>query len=240
MRRFSTQLARAQPARDCWLVGVPPAALTLAPPPLGGQPPPCPPTAVATPRASARRRRRRTARGGGTPDRRRVAAFFPSLASTASGGVRSSSLAQWLTWPSRSGRGPRWRSPSSTMRRVGRHEPRLYRLDEEAASYRQGCLNALQDVEDNLAAQTPRSRGRARTTGGRRARTALDVSLSVSRRARRYLPVVVARSTLLSTSGARQSRCPAVRSRSPLIKATGSGSDSRRGGLTGTGVGRQR
>ena len=242
---LETQLARAQTEHAiAVLVGVPPAALTLAPTPLGGEPPAVPaelPSRLLERRPDIAAAERRVAAANaeiGVAS----AAFFPSLALTASGGVRSSSLAQWLTWPSRFwtlGPALAFTIFDGGARRAARTSAYAV-YDEEAASYRQVVLNALQDVEDNLAAQRllalEAERQRQAVAA---AQTALDVSLNQYRAGLvSYLPVATAQSTLLSN----QRTLVSLDARRfdaavQLIKALGGGWDSRREGLAGTGVG---
>ena len=81
------------------------------------------------------------------------AAYFPTLTLGASAGFESSSLADWLKWPSRVwSLGP---SVSETLFDGGLRGATVsqYRAAEEqaAATYRQTVLTAFQQVEDNLA-----------------------------------------------------------------------------------------
>jgi NodT family efflux transporter outer membrane factor (OMF) lipoprotein len=83
-----------------------------------------------------------------------VAAFYPTVTLGASVGFEGSSLAQWLTWPSRFWSvGP---SISETvldggLRRAQTDQTRAA-YDASVATYRQTVLAAFQGVEDNLAA----------------------------------------------------------------------------------------
>jgi NodT family efflux transporter outer membrane factor (OMF) lipoprotein len=81
------------------------------------------------------------------------AAFFPTVTLSASGGVESSSLSQWLTWPMRFWSigmalsetvfdGGFWRAQTDETRAT---------YDANVASYRQTVLTGFQEVEDNLA-----------------------------------------------------------------------------------------
>jgi NodT family efflux transporter outer membrane factor (OMF) lipoprotein len=81
------------------------------------------------------------------------AAYFPTLTLSASGGFDSSTLADWLKWPSRVwSLGPQ---VSETIFDAGLRSATVaqYRAAEEqaAATYRQAALTAFQQVEDNLA-----------------------------------------------------------------------------------------
>jgi NodT family efflux transporter outer membrane factor (OMF) lipoprotein len=82
------------------------------------------------------------------------AAYFPTLTLSASGGFESSSITNWLSWPSRFWSvGP---SLAETIFDAGLRKATVeqYRAqyDETVANYRQTVLTAFQQVEDNLAA----------------------------------------------------------------------------------------
>ncbi len=83
-----------------------------------------------------------------------MAAFYPTLSLTASGGLESTSLAKWFTWPSRFWSvGPQLAETlfdAGRRRGVIREEQAAY--DATVAAYRQTVLAAMQQVEDNLAA----------------------------------------------------------------------------------------
>jgi NodT family efflux transporter outer membrane factor (OMF) lipoprotein len=81
------------------------------------------------------------------------AAYFPTLTLSASGGFESTSLSDWLKWPSRVwSLGP---SVSETIIDGGLRAATVdqYRAAEEQAAdtYRQTVLTAFQQVEDDLA-----------------------------------------------------------------------------------------
>ena len=83
-----------------------------------------------------------------------MAAFYPKLSLTASGGLESSSIAKWFTWPSRFWSvGPQL---AETLfdggRRRGVVVEQRAAYDATVAAYRQTVLTAMQQVEDNLAA----------------------------------------------------------------------------------------
>jgi NodT family efflux transporter outer membrane factor (OMF) lipoprotein len=83
-----------------------------------------------------------------------TAAYFPTLTLSATAGFESSSLSNWLSWPSRYWSvGP---SLSETLFDGGlrRATVQQYRAayDQTVATYRQAVLAAFQQVEDNLAA----------------------------------------------------------------------------------------
>jgi NodT family efflux transporter outer membrane factor (OMF) lipoprotein len=82
------------------------------------------------------------------------AAFFPTVTLSASGGLDTSQLTQWLTWPMRF-----WSIGPAISELVfdggfRRAQPDAVRADYDAnmASYRQTVLTGFQEVEDNLAA----------------------------------------------------------------------------------------
>lgn len=82
------------------------------------------------------------------------AAWYPSLILSAGGGLQSSSLARWLTWPSRFWAvGP---SVSQTLfdggLRGAQNEEVRAAYDASVAAYRHAVLNGFKEVEDNLAA----------------------------------------------------------------------------------------
>ena len=81
------------------------------------------------------------------------AAYFPTILLSASGGFGNSSVANWLTWPSRFWSvGP---SLAETIFDAGLRKATVqqYRAtyDQTVANYRQTVLTAFQQVEDNLA-----------------------------------------------------------------------------------------
>ena len=82
------------------------------------------------------------------------AAFYPSLTLGATGGLESTSIASWFTWPARFfSLGP---TLSQTLfdkgRRAAATEVARAQYDATVASYRQTVLTSFQEVEDNLAA----------------------------------------------------------------------------------------
>lgn len=81
------------------------------------------------------------------------AAYFPTLTLSAAGGFESSSITNWLSWPSRYWSvGP---SLAETIFDAGLRKATVeqYRAqyDETVANYRQTVLAAFQNVEDNLS-----------------------------------------------------------------------------------------
>jgi NodT family efflux transporter outer membrane factor (OMF) lipoprotein len=84
-----------------------------------------------------------------------TAAFYPSFTITAEGGLQSSNIGSWFTWPSRFfSVGP---SASQTIYDAGSRRAYLenYKAQYEAdvASYRETVLTAFQQTEDYLASQ---------------------------------------------------------------------------------------
>jgi NodT family efflux transporter outer membrane factor (OMF) lipoprotein len=82
------------------------------------------------------------------------AAFYPALTLAVTGGLQSTSLINWITWPSRFWSiGP---TLAQTLFDAGKRKAQLASAEAEydatAANYRQTVLTALQQVEDNLAA----------------------------------------------------------------------------------------
>jgi len=82
------------------------------------------------------------------------AAYFPTLTLSATGGFESSSISNWLAWPSRFfSVGP---NLAETLFDAGLRSATVaqYRAayDQTVATYRQTVLAAFQQVEDNLAA----------------------------------------------------------------------------------------
>ncbi len=81
-------------------------------------------------------------------------AFYPTLLLTATGGLQSSSISDWFSWPSRFWSvGP---SLAQTLFDFGRRRAQVHlteaAYDAAVASYRQTVLTAFQEVEDSLSA----------------------------------------------------------------------------------------
>jgi NodT family efflux transporter outer membrane factor (OMF) lipoprotein len=83
-----------------------------------------------------------------------IAAFYPNLSLTGGGGLESSSLAKWFTWPSRF-----WSVGAQLAdtlfdagRRRGVVAEQQAAYDATVAAYRETVLTAMQQVEDSLAA----------------------------------------------------------------------------------------
>jgi len=130
-------------------VGVPAAVLVMPPPPI--------PTGV--PSALLERRPDITAAERNVAAANEQigiakAALFPALTLAATGGLESTSLAQWFTLPSRFwSLGPQL---AATLFDGGKRRAQIdlqeAAYDASVASYRQAVLTALQQVEDQLAA----------------------------------------------------------------------------------------
>jgi NodT family efflux transporter outer membrane factor (OMF) lipoprotein len=137
------------------LAGRTPENLKLPPSPLNTEPPVIPvgiPSQLLERRPDIAAAERRAAEANEQVGIAR-AAFFPTLLLTATGGFEGSTLANWLTWPSRFWAvGP---SVAETIFDAGRRraasESAIAAYDESVANYRQVALTAFQDVEDNLS-----------------------------------------------------------------------------------------
>jgi NodT family efflux transporter outer membrane factor (OMF) lipoprotein len=84
-----------------------------------------------------------------------TAAFYPSFSITGEGGFQSSTIGNWLTWPSRFfSVGP---SASQTLFDAGSRRAVLEnykaQYEADAAAYRETVLTAIQQTEDSLASQ---------------------------------------------------------------------------------------
>ena len=82
------------------------------------------------------------------------AAYFPTLTLIASGGLQSSSITDWFSWPSRFWSvGPTLAETifDAGLRRATVEQFRA-QYDQTVANYRQTVLASFQQVEDNLAA----------------------------------------------------------------------------------------
>jgi NodT family efflux transporter outer membrane factor (OMF) lipoprotein len=84
-----------------------------------------------------------------------TAAFYPSFSIMAEGGFQSSTVGNWLTWPSRFfSIGP---SATETLFDAGSRKAQLdnykAQYEADAAAYRQTVLTAFQQTEDYLASQ---------------------------------------------------------------------------------------
>ncbi|MGA2331574.1 MAG: efflux transporter outer membrane subunit [Syntrophales bacterium] len=130
------------------------------------------------------------------------AAYFPSVILNASGGFESTSLSDWLNWPSRL-----WSvglAVTETVFDAGLRsaltDQARAAYDQTVAAYRQTVLGAFQDVEDNLAAlrileEESRVQGEAVSA----ARRSLEFSMNQYRAGTiSYLDVVTVQTILLA------------------------------------------
>jgi NodT family efflux transporter outer membrane factor (OMF) lipoprotein len=188
------------------LIGKAPADLTLPRVPLTTAPPPLP---VGLPSELLERRpdiasAERQVAAANEQIGIAIAAFYPNLTLTGSAGFSSSTLAKWLTWPSRFWSvGPQLAATlfdAGRRRRVVAGQRAAY--DATVAGYRQTVLVALQQVEDNLAALRvlAAEADKAEQTV-RAAQRALDISAAQYKAGTTsYLPVVTSQATLLSAN----------------------------------------
>ncbi|HEY0724735.1 MAG TPA: efflux transporter outer membrane subunit, partial [Pyrinomonadaceae bacterium] len=138
------------------LTGQPPANFSLPNTPADAQPPGIPvglPSQLLERRPDIAAAERRVAEANAEIGVTK-AAFFPSLTLGLTGGLESTSIASWFTWPARFfSLGP---TLSQTLfdkgRRKAATEVARAQYDGTVASYRQTVLTAFQEVEDNLAA----------------------------------------------------------------------------------------
>src|ERR1043166_1248745 len=138
------------------LTGQPPSTFSLPNAPLNAQPPPVPvglPSQLLERRPDIAVAERRVAAANADIGVTK-AAFYPSLTLGATGGLESTSIASWFTWPARFfSLGP---TLTQTLFDKGRRraatEVAFAQYDATVASYRQAVLTSFQEVEDNLAA----------------------------------------------------------------------------------------
>ncbi len=137
------------------LIGKPPAAFFLPVAPFNPHPPPVPlalPAELLERRPDIASAERRVAAANAQVGVAR-AAYYPNVTLTASGGLESSQITQWFTWPSKFwSLGPQ---ASETLfdggARRGATEQAEASYDQSVAVYRQTVLTAFQGVEDNLS-----------------------------------------------------------------------------------------
>jgi NodT family efflux transporter outer membrane factor (OMF) lipoprotein len=138
------------------LIGKPAALVAIPAAPIMAVPPPLPigvPSELLERRPDIAAAERRVAAANaqiGVAE----AAYYPTVTLTASAGLESSSLSNWLTWPSRFWSvGP---AISQTVYDGGLRRAQTAQAqaayDVSIATYRQTVLTAFQGVEDNLAA----------------------------------------------------------------------------------------
>ena len=138
------------------LIGRPPAEFALAPVPLNLEVPTVPlglPSELLERRPDIAAAERRVAAANAQVGEAK-SAFFPALTLSASAGFQNSSLAQWLTVPSRFWAvGPAIAQSifdAGLRRALTAQAIAVY--DANVAAYRQTVLGGFQEVEDNLAA----------------------------------------------------------------------------------------
>lgn len=138
------------------LIGKPPSELTIVPAVLKNPPPAVPqgiPSALLERRPDIASSERLVAAAN---EQIGIAqsAFFPSLLLSATGGLQSTSISSWFTWPSRYwSLGPQF---AETLFDAGKRRAQVdleqAAYDGTVATYRQTVLTALQQVEDQMAA----------------------------------------------------------------------------------------
>ena len=138
------------------LTGQPPSALTIAPGKIQAPPPPIPPgvpSELLERRPDIAAAERQVAAANAEIGLAQTA-FYPTLTLSASGGLESSRITTWLSWPARFwSLGP---PLAQTLLDFGRRKAQVQgaeaAYDATVAGYRQTVLGAFQEVEDNLAA----------------------------------------------------------------------------------------
>jgi NodT family efflux transporter outer membrane factor (OMF) lipoprotein len=159
------------------------------------------------------------------------AAYFPDIILGATGGYGSSSISNWLSWPSRL-----WSvglSLSQTLFDAGLRSALTDQAravyDTTVASYRQAVLIGFQEVEDNLAAlRILEEESRVQDEAVRAARRSLELSMNQYKAGMiSYLEVVIVQAILL----ANERTAVDIMGRRMiasvlLIKATGGGWDA--------------
>jgi NodT family efflux transporter outer membrane factor (OMF) lipoprotein len=138
------------------LAGQPPSTFSLPVGRINGVPPPIPagvPSQLLERRPDIAAAERLVAEANSQLGLAQVA-YYPSVTLGLNPGFQSSSIANWLTWPSRFwSLGP---SVAQTLLDFGRRHAQTRQsaasYDATVASYRQTVLSAFQEVEDNLAA----------------------------------------------------------------------------------------
>jgi NodT family efflux transporter outer membrane factor (OMF) lipoprotein len=161
------------------------------------------------------------------------AAYYPTVTLSASGGLESTSISQWFTWPSRFWSiGP---TASQTLFDAGLRRATVEQFraqyDASVANYRQDVLVAFQQVEDNLAAlrilseqiqqqgDAVKSAQRVVTLATDRYRLGIDP----------YLNVIVAQASLLTNQQTDVSlRVQQITASVQLMEALGGGWDASR------------
>ncbi len=138
------------------LTGQPPSAFSIAPGKIQGPPPPIPPgvpSELLERRPDIAAGERQVAAANAEIGLAQTA-YYPTLTLSATGGVESTRITTWLSWPSRVWSvGP---TLAETLLDFGRRKAQVQgaqaAYDATVAGYRQTVLGAFQEVEDNLAA----------------------------------------------------------------------------------------
>jgi len=163
------------------LTGKPPSALSIPAATLKSTPPPIPagvPSALLERRpdiAAAERQMAAVNEQIGIAK----AAYYPALLLSAAGGLESSNITKWLTWPSRFWSvGPQL---VETIFDAGKRRAQVNlaqaEYDATVANYRQTVLTSFQQVEDNLAAlRVLENEARAEDEAVRAAQRSLDIA----------------------------------------------------------------
>ncbi len=185
------------------LIGKPPSQLTIPRMVLKTPPPPVP---VGIPSALLERRPdiaafERQVAAQNEQIGIAIAAYYPALTLSATGGFQSSSITNWLTWPSRFwSLGPQF---AQTLFSGGRLHAQVDQqraaYDATVANYRQSVLVAFQQVEDNLAALRILEQEAAKEAQAvQAAESSLEIStLQYKAGTATYLQVITAQSTAL-------------------------------------------
>src|SRR5690349_17474220 len=214
------------------LTGQPPATFSIPIAPLDAQPPAVPvglPSQLLERRPDIAAAERRVAEANAEIGVTK-AAFFPSLVLGATGGLESTSLATWFTWPARFfSLGP---TLTQTLfdkgRRKATTEAAYAQYDATVANYRQTVLTAFQEVEDNLAALRILSR-ELEEQNAAVASAQRTLSLSTERYKSgidSYLNVITAQATLLNNQRTAVTlQTEQMTASVELIKALGGGWD---------------
>jgi NodT family efflux transporter outer membrane factor (OMF) lipoprotein len=186
------------------LIGKAPAELTIPAITLNASPPPVPP---GVPSELLERRpdiagAERQVAAANEQIGIAIAAFYPNLSLTGTGGLESTSVAKWFTWPSRFWSvGPQLAETLfDAGRRRGVVEEQQAAYDATVSAYRETVLTAIQQVEDNLAALRilAREADKVQQTV-QAANRALDISSAQYRSGTaNYLTVIISQATLLS------------------------------------------
>jgi len=130
------------------------------------------------------------------------AAYYPNLTLSAVAGLESSSITQWISWPSRFwSLGPQLAGTILDFgKRRGTVQESEAAYDAAVANYRQIVLTSFQQVEDNLAAlRILEEQAAAQNRAVKAAQTSLDVTTDQYRNGvADYLQVITSQTTLLT------------------------------------------